>query len=545
LSAWVDALSEPPNPASDFAIYIGRSVKPESRAAQALGFVDHQTHAVVPPIQLSTTFERDADGGYSAGYEYTRADNPTYELPERLLAELEGASSAMLFSSGMAAATAVFCALVPGDHVVAPQIMYWALRKWLSEFGISWGLEVTYVDPGDLVALEAAIRPGRTRVVWVETPANPTWSITDIAEAARIAHQAGARLVADSTVATPVHTRPIEWGADIVVHSATKYLNGHGDVLAGAVVAAVDDPFVQRIRAWRRSAGAVPSGFDAWLLLRGMRTLFPRVRQSSATALLVAEHFQDDPRVDSVQYPGLRSHPGHAIARRQMQDGFSGMLSMRIRGGESAAVATAGRLGAFLRATSLGGTESLVEHRASSEGPSTPVPADLLRFSIGLEDPQDLIEDLDQALEHGIEGSPSPVPLTDAFSALRRTVIARGGDLEVTNGHLAAVGSPGAIEPLRPFLELDPITATSTVAVIDEVLNPMVACHGGHIELIGEVDGVVTIRLSGGCQGCALAQVTVRQGIEVLRRQVPRIVQVIDITDHAAGGAPHFPAIKR
>ena len=521
-------------------------MKPETRAAQALGFVDPSTRAVVPPIQVSTTFERDADGRYPGGFEYTRADNPTYELPEKLLAELEGGSTAMLFSSGMAAATAVFCALVPGDHVVAPQVMYWALRKWISEFALSWGIEVTYVDTGDLTAMAAATRPGRTRIVWVETPSNPTWSITDLRGAATVAHDAGARLVADSTVSTPVHTRPIEFGADLVVHSATKFLNGHGDVLAGAVVAAVDDPFAQRIRSWRRSAGAVPGGFDAWLLLRGMRTLFPRVRQASATALRVAQHFEHDPRVAVVLYPGLAGHAGHDIACRQMDGGFGAMLSMRVRGGEAAAMATAARLQTFLRATSLGGTESLVEHRASMEGPSTPVPADLLRFSIGLEDADDLIADLDQALDHGIVGEPSPVPPTDAASALRRTVIARGGDLEYRDGRVVAVGSPGAVEPIRAELDLDPITATTARAVIDDVLNPMVAAHGGRIHLLSESRGVIRIRLSGGCQGCALAQVTVRQGIEpVLRRHVPSVVAVIDETDHSAGAAPHFPATKR
>lgn len=521
-------------------------MKPESRAAQALGFVDRQTRAVVPPVQLSTTFERDADGSYPAGFEYTRADNPGYELAERLLAELENASSAMLFSSGMAAATSVFCALVPGDHVVAPQVMYWALRKWISEFALTWGISVTYVDPGDLDGLAAAVQRGRTRVVWVETPANPTWAITDLAAAAAIAHGAGARLVADSTVSTPVHTRPIDFGADLVVHSATKYLNGHGDVLAGAVVARADDPFVQRIRSWRRSAGAVPGGFDAWLLLRGMRTLFPRVRQSSATALSIAESFEHDPRVEAVLYPGLTSHGGHEIARRQMQGGFGGMLSIRVRGGEAAAMATAGRLRVFVRATSLGGTESLAEHRASSEGPSSPVPADLLRFSIGLEDPGDLIDDLDQALNHGLVGSPSPVPPTDALSVLRRTVIARGGDLAIVDGRVIALGSPGAVEPLRPELDLEPVTVHTAAEVITQVLNPMVAAHDGHIQLLDDSDGVIRIKLSGGCQGCAMAQVTIRQGIEVvLRRHVPGVVALIDETDHRGGDRPHFPATKR
>jgi cystathionine gamma-synthase len=510
-------------------------VRPETRAAQAAGFVDPSTGALVPPVQVSTTFERSADGTYPAGFEYTRADNPGYEQPEGLLAELEGGAGAMLFSSGMAAMTAVFCALVPGDHVVAPQVMYWALRRWISEFALTWGITVSFVDPGDLDALAAAVRLGRTRIVWVETPANPTWMITDLAEAARIAHAGAARLVVDSTVATPVHTRPIEHGADLVVHSATKYINGHGDVLAGALVAAVDDPFVQRIRSWRRSSGAVPSGFDAWLLSRGLRTLFPRVRQSSATALAVARHFDGDPRLETVLYPGLASHPGHDVARGQMDDGFSGMLSMRVRGGEAAAAATAARLQVFVRATSLGGTESLVEHRAVAEGPSTPVPTDLLRFSVGLEHPDDLIADLDQALDHGIVGEPSPVPPTDAFAATRRTVIARGGDLERHDDHVVAVGSPGAVEPLRGELDLPEVTAVTARDVIDEVLNPMVAAHGGRIELLGDADGVIRIRLHGGCQGCALAQVTVRQGIE----------PVVDETDHPGGDRPYFPATKR
>jgi cystathionine gamma-synthase len=524
----------------------GTVVRPETRAAQAAEFVDPRTGAIVPPVHVSTTFKRAPDGSYPAGFEYTRADNPGYEQPERLLAELEGGASALLFSSGMAAMTSVFCALVPGDHVVAPQVMYWALRKWISEFALTWGIQVSFVDAGDLDALAAAVQLGRTRVVWVETPANPTWTVTDLAEAARIAHAAGARLVVDSTVATPVHTRPIEHGADLVVHSATKFLNGHGDVLAGALVAAVEDPFVQRIRTWRRSNGAVPGGFDAWLLLRGLRTLFPRVRQSSATALAIARHFERDPRVEVVLYPGLERHPGHDVARRQMRDGFSGMLSLRVRGGEAAAAATASRFQVFVWATSLGGTESLVEHRAVAEGPSTPVPADLLRFSVGLEDPDDLIADLDQALDHGIVGDASPVPATDAFAATRRTVIARGGDLERHDGHVVAVGSPGAVEPLRHELDLPEVTATTAGGVIDEVLNPMVAAHDGRIQLLGDTDGVIRIRLHGGCQGCALAQVTVSQGIEpVLRRHVPGVAAVLDETDHPAGDRPHFPPTKR
>ncbi len=521
-------------------------MKPETRAAQALGHIDPTTSALVPPIHSSTTFERDADGSYPAGFEYTRADNPGYELPERLLAELEVGSSAMLFASGMAAATSVFCALVPGDHVVAPKIMYWALRKWIGEFAMTWGIAVSFVDTSEPGEVIAAIRPGDTRIVWIETPANPTWQITDIGAVADIAHAAHARLVVDSTVATPVHTRPIEYGADLVVHSATKYLNGHSDVLAGAVVAAVDDPFVQRIRAWRRSNGGVPSGFDAWLLLRGMRTLFPRVRQSSATALQIAEHFDNDDRVDVVMYPGLPGHPGHQVAARQMTDGFSGMLSMRIRGGEAAAMAAAARLELFVRATSLGGTESLVEHRASVEGPSTPIAADLLRFSIGLEAADDLITDLDQALNHGVSGAPAETPPSDEFNTLRRSVIARGGDLERRDGRVVAVGSPGAVQPLCGELDLPPVTATTVAGVLADAINPMVAAHGGKIVVDSEVGGVIGVRLTGRCQGCALAQVTVRQGVEVLlRRHVVGVTQVVDATDHGAGTNPYYPTTKR
>lgn len=521
-------------------------MKPESRSAQALGSVDPDTRALVPPIHSSTTFERAADGSYPGTYEYTRADNPTYDAPERLLAELEEGDTALLFASGMAAATSVFCALTPGDHVVAPTIMYWALRKWISEFALTWGITVTYVDTGDLAALERAVDPRRTRIVWIETPANPTWAVTDIEAAARIAHRGHARLVVDSTVATPVHTRPLTLGADLVVHSATKFLNGHGDVLAGALVAAADDPFVQRIRAWRRSSGAVLGGFEAWLLLRGMRTLYPRVRQSSATALAIARYFHGDPRLHAVLYPGLPDHPGHEIAARQMEDGFSGMLSLRVRDGEDAAVAAAARVRVLHRATSLGGTESLIEHRSSVEGPSTPIPADLLRMSIGLEDPEDLIADLDQALDHGVSGRPASSPPTDERATLRRTIIARGGDLTEVGGRAVPVGSPGAIEPVRDQLDLPPSDAATAQQVLDRDVNPMVAAHGGRIDLLSEDDGVVAVRMTGRCQGCAMAQVTIRQGVEpLMTRQVPGVTRVVDLTDHTGGGDPYYPTRKR
>ena len=375
------------------------SLSPETLAAQALGEVDKVTGALIPAITLSTNYEQESDGSYHQDRVYTRADNPTYEHAERLLAALEGAGSCMLFSSGMAAANAVFQSLLPGDHVVVAKVLYWGVRKWLAEFGLTWGLDVEFVDTTDLQAVEAAIRPGSTRLLWVETPSNPTWEVSDLAALCQLAHANGARVAVDNTVATPVLTRPMELGADLVVHSATKYLNGHSDVLAGAVLTARNDPFWQRIRSWRRTAGAVPGAFDAWLLQRGMRTLFLRVHRASENALAIARHFEGHPAIRVVLYPGLPSHPGHAIAARQMSGGFGGMLSIRLAGGPAHAMAVLAAVKVFKRATSLGGVESLIEHRLSMEGPSSSVPDDLLRLSIGIEALGDLVADLEAALE--------------------------------------------------------------------------------------------------------------------------------------------------
>jgi len=377
----------------------GSRLSPETQVAQALGEIDPVTGALAPSISLSTNFEQAADGSYHQGRVYSRADNPTYEQAERMLAMLEGANGCILFASGMAAAIAVFQSLVPGDHVVVARMLYWGVRKWLAEFGMTWGLDVEFVDTADLDAVKAALRPGTTRLVWVETPANPTWDVCDLGAICALAHAAGARVAVDNTVPTPVLTRPIALGADIVVHSATKYLNGHSDVLAGAVLSARNDPFWQRIRSWRRTAGAVPGPVEAWLLVRGMRTLFLRVRRASDSALAVARHFEAHPALRAVLYPGLPSHPGHAIAARQMTGGFGGMLSIRVAGGAERARAVLAAVEVFKRATSLGGVESLIEHRSSMEGPSSPVPDDLLRLSIGIEAPADLIADLEAALE--------------------------------------------------------------------------------------------------------------------------------------------------
>jgi cystathionine gamma-synthase len=378
----------PPKPAA----------RPATRAAQALGRIAAPFGEIVPPIHLSTTYERAADGSFP-GPVYSRDGNPTYRQLEALLADLEGGVAALSFGSGMAAAGAVFQALAPGDHVIAPRVMYWALRKWLLTFAKPWGLDVDFFDnesPDQLAEIRRLVRE-ETKLIWLETPANPTWAVTDIAGAAEIAHAAGAKLAIDSTAASPVLTRPIEFGADIVMHSATKYLNGHSDVIAGALIAAKDDSFWARIK-YLRASGPVLGPMEAWLLLRGMRTLFARVDIASRNAQRIAEHFAGHKKLVGVLYPGLASHPTHAIAKRQMQGGFGGMLSIRVAGGQAAAMAVAARLRIIKRATSLGGVESLVEHRASVEDPDTPCPPDLLRLSIGIEAVEDLIADLEQAL---------------------------------------------------------------------------------------------------------------------------------------------------
>ncbi|HUP07604.1 MAG TPA: PLP-dependent aspartate aminotransferase family protein [Caldimonas sp.] len=371
---------------------------PDSIAAQALGWIDEQTRAITPPIHVSSTYLRDPDNQYRSGRGYARADNPAFDQAEAVMVRLEHGAAAALFSSGMAAATAVFQALAPGDHVLAPKVMYWSLRNWLMTFATGWGLDVEFIDMTDSRALESALRPGRTRLVWIETPANPLWTVTDIAASVQLAHRAGARVAVDSTVASPVLTRPIEHGADLVMHAATKYLNGHSDLVAGVLVTRADDEVWKRIKAIRAQLGGILGSFESWLLLRGMRTLYLRVRAASASAQRIAEHFAQHPQVEAVLYPGLPEAPGHAVARRQMQGGFGGMLSIRTKGGEAAAIATAAHVGLWKRATSLGGCESLIEHRASVEGAGTPAPADLLRLSVGIENVDDLIEDLEQAL---------------------------------------------------------------------------------------------------------------------------------------------------
>jgi len=373
-----------------------KSLKPRTLAAQALGAIEPETKAVALPVHVSTTYIRDPDNQYRTGYVYGRPDNATVRQTEAVLAALEGAAQAMLFGSGMAAATSVVLALPPGSRVLAPEVCYWGFRDWLINEAPLFGYKVDLVDMSDLAAVRAAMK-GDTRLVWIETPGNPLLNITDISGVAEIAHAGGAVLGVDSTVATPVFTRPLSLGADIVMHSATKYLNGHSDVIAGALAAARDDALWARIRQVRGHHGAILGPFEAWLLLRGLRTLDIRVRAATESAALLASRFQSHPQVASVLYPGLPSHPGHAVAVQQMS-GYGGMLSIRVKAGEQAAISTAARVELWKRATSLGGVESLIEHRASIEGPGSPCPPDLLRLSVGLEDAGDLYNDLDRAL---------------------------------------------------------------------------------------------------------------------------------------------------
>jgi cystathionine gamma-synthase len=376
-----------------------RKKRPETMAAQALHYIDPATGGVVPPIQPSTTFARDEQYQLiNPAMSYSRDQNPGFVPAERLIAELEGAADARLFSSGMAAATAVLQAMQPGDHIVAPRVMYWGLRNWLTDFCGRWGLPLDFFDATDPDDLSRNLQPGKTKLVWIETPCNPTWDIIDIAHAAKLTHECDALLAVDSTVATPVLTRPIEHGADIVMHSATKYLNGHGDVVAGALATAELTDTWTRILDVRAHGGAILGPFEAWLMQRGMRTLYLRVSKASQSALQIAEHFANHFALEAVLYPGLADHPGHAIAARQMHGGFGGMLSLRVRGGADAALRVANRCRVFIRATSLGGVESLIEHRHTIEGPSSPIPPDLLRLSIGIEAVEDLISDLEEAL---------------------------------------------------------------------------------------------------------------------------------------------------
>lgn len=364
----------------------------ETLAIHAGRQVDLATGAIAPPLYLSTTFEQDPE----RGYEYTRSGNPNRAMLETCLAQLEGGVEAIAFASGSAATASVFQALAPGDHVIAPDDVYTGTTAILRTLLQPWGLAVSFVDLTDLAAVQRAVQPN-TRLIWVETPSNPMLKVTDIAAVAAIAHAADALCVCDNTWATPLLQRPFALGADLVVHSTTKYLGGHSDLLGGVVIANQASAVTERIRQIQTYGGAVPAPFDCWLLLRGIQSLPYRMRGHCHNARHLATWLRQQPQVATVHYPGLAAHPGHAIAQRQMAD-FGGMLSVQMRGGKAAAIALLSPLRLLHRATSLGGVESLIEHRATTEGPGTTTPDDLLRVSVGLEHVDDLIADLQRGL---------------------------------------------------------------------------------------------------------------------------------------------------
>jgi len=375
-----------------------KDLAPESLVAQACHYVDEVTGGIIPPLQFSTAYARDESYSYIGKYSYARSGNPSWEVLEKVCAVLDNGADAKCFASGMAAVCAFFETVNSGEHVVAPRIMYHGSQDWLRRISTKRSIGLSFFDATDIDDLKRAVQPGKTSVVWIETPVNPTWDVIDIAQAAEIAHAAGAVLAVDGTVASPVTTRALDYGADIVFHSATKYLNGHSDVVAGVLVTAREDERWEDIKLVRTLTGGILGPHEAWLLLRGMRTLFLRFDQASKTALQLARHFEGHPRLQQVLYPGLETHPGHAIAQRQMTRGFGGMLSLLVKGGADEAKRIAGKTRLMVRATSLGGVESLIEHRASVEGPHSAVPENLLRLSIGIEQCQDLIDDLEQSL---------------------------------------------------------------------------------------------------------------------------------------------------
>ena len=379
----------------------------ETLAVHAGRAVDRETGAVTAPIHLSTTYERAVDGGFPSGFVYSRDSNPNRAMLETCIAALEGCENAVAFASGMAAITAVIESL-PTDRprrLLMPEAIYFGIWPLLGVTDLAQRFEVSAIDMADLGAVRRACAAFKPGLVWIETPSNPCLDITDIAAVTALAHESGAYVAVDNTWATPVLQRPAGLGADLVVHALTKYLGGHSDVMLGAVVAREPGPYLTNIRSAQVNKGAVPSPFECWLAMRGIQSLVPRFEAHCRNAQTIATFLMSHPAVKAVHYPGLPEHPAHALAMRQMKGVGGGMLSFEVEGARSPAMAVANALRIFIRATSLGGTHSLVEHRASIEGPRTRAPEGLLRLSIGLEHPDDLIADLDQALKHGAEAT--------------------------------------------------------------------------------------------------------------------------------------------
>lgn len=371
-------------------------MKIETKAIHAGRYVDSATGAVTPPIYLSSTFERQPDGSYPTGFEYSRDGNPNRNALEQCVCALEDGQEAAAFSSGSVATMTIFQALSPGDHVIAPDDLYFGIRQLLKDTFVPWGLEVSFVDMTDVSQTRKAVRRN-TRLVLAETPSNPQIKVTDIRKTSEIAHDAGAYFVCDNTMATPVLQRPLDLGADLVVHATTKYLSGHDDVTGGIIVAKQGIELFQKIRKLQKIGGAIPSPFECWLTLRGINTLPYRMRAHCDNALKVAEFLNNHPAIEKVLYPGLSNDAGHSTASQQMSL-FGGMMSVQVNGGRDNAMGVAAKVRIFTRATSFGGPHSLIEHRASIEGPGTKTPDNLLRLAIGLENVDDLIADLAQAL---------------------------------------------------------------------------------------------------------------------------------------------------
>ena len=365
------------------AVRVGRDIEPA-------------TGEVAPAVHLSTTYERDLDGGFSRGYDYIRPDNPSRRALEQCIAALEGGADATAYASGSGASLAVFSLLRPGDHVLAPIESYHGTAKQLRDIVGPMGVSHSFIDMTNSEVVRKALTD-KTRLVWIETPSNPMLNISDVETIAELAHGRGAVVCVDNTFATPVWQKPFELGADLVMHSSTKYFGGHSDVMGGAVVARDRGGLSDQLRDYQGTSGNVPSPFDCWLVRRSLTTLSCRVRAQTHTAARLVQFLHKHRAVERVFYPGLESHPGHELARKQMS-GFGAMLSFCVRGGRDQAFTVAGRTKLFTRATSLGGVESLIEHRKSVEGPHSVTPENLLRVSVGLENADDLIADLDDAL---------------------------------------------------------------------------------------------------------------------------------------------------
>ncbi|MEJ7693412.1 aminotransferase class I/II-fold pyridoxal phosphate-dependent enzyme [Daejeonella sp.] len=371
-------------------------MKIETIAIHAGNKIDEHSKAVIQPISLSTTYQRALDGSYPEGFIYSRIDNPNRKSLENVIAKLEQGPDACAFSSGNAAAAALFQALSPGSHIIAPDDMYHGLRAQLLQVfeGI---LDVDFVDMSDLPAVRKLVRP-ETKLIWIETPSNPLLKICDIKALVVLAKSKGILLACDNTFSTPIFQLPLTLGCDFVMHSTTKYLSGHSDVLGGVLVTAVKDSFWDKIRAIQVLGGAVPSPFDCYMTVRGIKTLPYRMRGHNENAIQIAEFLEKSAFVEKVYYPGLESHPGHEVAKQQMST-FGAMLSFLVKGGSDEAIKVVNALKIFTQATSLGGVESLVEHRASVEGPATKTPQNLIRVSVGIENITDLIKDLENAFK--------------------------------------------------------------------------------------------------------------------------------------------------